>query len=323
MTMIAHESDMSEAPALLDVRAEPEFQSGHTPGAANVPVENLGARLHELPPRGVTLMVEDVDAGRADAAAVFLRERGFEVAPRAIDPAGARETGPARVRLWRPSPFLERALARLDATLLAHLTALRGRRDVGCDTSVASGGAEPAAPRALDLACGSGRDAVFLALAGFAVEAIDVLPDALARARDLARRSGVEIETIERDVERDPALPAARYDLVAVFHFLSRPLLPTIRNAVKPCGYVVYETFHARTRETGRKPRNPAHLLETGELARAFAGFEVLVAEDAVPFDGRYVSRLLARKTSEESANLVKVSAAAGTKSPNPVEIDA
>jgi hypothetical protein len=73
-------------------------------------------------------------------------------------------------------------------------------------------------------------------------------------------------------------------------------LFSALREAVRPGGYVVYETFHERNMETGRSPRNPNHLLRTGELAGAFAGFQILIGADAVEREGRFFSRILARR---------------------------
>jgi SAM-dependent methyltransferase len=147
----------------------------------------------------------------------------------------------------------------------------------------------------MDLACGSGREAVWLALAGYEVEAIDVLPDALERAADLARRSGVRLTAILQDLKRSPTLPQARYDLVAVLRFLHRPLLGAIRESVAPGGWVVYEAFHRRDAAKGRRLKE-AHTLEDGELAAAFAGYDTLIARDGVERDGRVFSQLLGRR---------------------------
>jgi hypothetical protein len=106
----------------------------------------------------------------------------------------------------------------------------------------------------------------------------------------------VTIRTEARDLEGDPSLPRGRYDLVTVFRYLQRGLFPSLRGAVAPGGYIVYETFHDRNRQTGRRPHSPDHLLGTGELAGAFAGFDVLIARDAVERDGRFFSHLLARR---------------------------
>lgn len=188
-----------------------------------------------------------------------------------LNPARLIETGASRARLWEPNPFLIEAVGRMAA-------------------------AGQTAGTALDVACGSGRDAVYLALRGYEVEAIDVLPDALKRADDLARRSGVCLRTRVHDLERQPLLPNDRWQLLVVFRFLQRSLFPALRDAIRPGGYVVYETFHERTRQTGRRPQSPDHLLCTGELGRAFEGFEFLILREAYEREGRYLSCLLARK---------------------------
>ena len=273
---------MSSEP-LLDVRPEQAFLVGHSAGAVGIPLEELAARAHELPAASTPLYVTDADSDRAGRAAELLGVRGHRVRIVPWEPNLAVETGPARTRLWQPSPFLVEALQRIDSIAGepgGSIAPRRARR----------------ARRALDVACGSGRDAAYLALAGYEVEAIDLLPDALGRARDLARRNGVSIATAVRDLEREPTLSPARYDLVAVFRFLHRPLFPAIREAVAPGGFVVYETFHFRNREVHARPSNAAHLLDDGELRRAFDGFEILIARDAVEREGRFFAHLLARR---------------------------
>jgi len=151
--------------------------------------------------------------------------------------------------------------------------------------------------RALDVACGTGRDAVYMAMRGMRVTAMDVLPDALARAEDLGRRHGVGIRTMYHDLERGGALPEGSVaDVVTVFRYLHRPLFPHLARAVAAGGYVVYETFHERNLETRQKPRCPDHLLHTGELAGQFPGFDVLIFRDGWEREGRWFSSLLARK---------------------------
>lgn len=260
-------------PPLLDVRAVAEFEAAHYPGAASMPLNELGRRVYELPPADQALRVVDSDPERANAAGQFLSMRGHRVQVVHWDPQSATESGPSHVRLWRPNPFLVEALELIHA-----------RR------SGATG------LRALDVACGSGRDSVYLATEGYEVLAVDLLPDALDRAADLARRNGVRLTTLAMDVEAGPALPPGYFDLVTAFRFLHRPLLPLLRQAVVPGGHIVYETFHERNRETGRRPNDPAHLLATGELAAAFEGFQILICRDAVERDGRFFSSLLARR---------------------------
>jgi tellurite methyltransferase len=154
----------------------------------------------------------------------------------------------------------------------------------------------PPPGRALDVACGSGREAVWLAMQGWQVDAVDILPDALERARDLARRSGVAINASQVDLRQAEALPEEAYDLVTVFRFLHRPALPMIGRAVASEGFLVYEAFNRRDTGGDGKPPKPARLLQDGELARVFDGFEVLLARDGVEREGRVFSQFVARR---------------------------
>jgi len=260
--------------SILDVRAEEDFLAGHAPGAVNIPAPELARRAHELPPKGAAISLFDDDPARLAIVSERLRERGYVVEETWLGLADLDERGPSRARLWQPSPFLVEALERIGALA----------------------GAAPPRGRALDLACGCGREAVWLALAGYEVEAIDALPDALERAEDLARRSGARLTTIRQDLKRSPALPPARYDLVTVLRFLHRPLLPAIRESVAPGGFVVYEAFHRRDAAKGRRRLKDDHTLEDGELAAAFAGCEALIARDGVERGGRTFSQFLGRR---------------------------
>ena len=147
------------------------------------------------------------------------------------------------------------------------------------------------------MACGSGREAVWLAMAGWQVDALDVLPDALLRSEDLARRSGVAIHTIQQDLRHD-TLPEFQYDLVTVFRFLHRPALATIRESVAGEGVIVYEAFNRRDSGGGgeAKPLKPARLLQDGELAAAFSDFEILLERDGVERERRVFSQFIGRR---------------------------
>jgi SAM-dependent methyltransferase len=252
-----------------------DFLRLHIVNAVNIPLEELSSRVHELPSANVAIRVADTDPDRAKQAARFLEQRGNFVTVGAWTDGAATQAGPSRARLWSPSPFLLEALPRLRVTgETSHATPLR----------------------ALDVACGTGRDAVYLARQAFEVIALDVLPDALHRAKDLARRNEVQIQTIASDLEHGGSLPPGQFDLVTVFRYLHRPLIPALSRAVGPGGYIVYETFHERNASRGHRPRNPAHLLKTGELSQAFGDFEIVIERDAIERDGRFFSSLLARR---------------------------
>ena len=255
---------------ILDVRDEAAFAAGHLAGAGHLPRAEFRLRRTELPPREEPLLVVVASPGEAAEAARELAAMGYTRvdwlgAALAELPLGLADRGPAAT-LWRPAPFLVEVLPRLT----------RGP--------------------ALDLAAGAGREAVFLALHGFPVEAIDDDPMILERAEALARRHGITIVTRTCDLERrDVTLPEERYALVMVFRFLHRALFPAIERAIAPGGWLVYETFRSGQRRYGR-PTHPRFLLEDGELKSAFPGLTVEHYEEPSPEGGPITARLLARK---------------------------
>lgn len=152
--------------------------------------------------------------------------------------------------------------------------------------------------RALDLAAGEGRNAVFLAQHGFRVDAVDISPVGLKKAEALARERGVEIETIVANLE-EYDLGFERYDVVANFYYLQRDLTPKIKRALKPGGVVIYETFTLRHLEIdgARGPGRREYYLEVGELKRMFDDFEILHWSETRDVS-KAVASLIARKPS-------------------------
>lgn len=119
----------------------------------------------------------------------------------------------------------------------------------------------------LDLACGNGRHARLLRALGRRVVAADVDVSGLA---DLRNDDGVEI--VEADLETGVWPFGDRsFDGIVVTNYLHRPLLPHLVTALAPGGVLIYETF-AKGNEAIGRPRNPAFLLEPGELVEAVAG---------------------------------------------------
>ena len=128
--------------------------------------------------------------------------------------------------------------------------------------------------RALDIATGKGRNAIFLAEHGFDVVAIDVSPVALDEARQRAAGKSLSISWQQADLERIE-LPEATYDLVVDFNYLQRSLIPQIKAALKPGGHVIFETYLIGQEILGH-PKNPAYLLRHNELLELFRDFRVL-----------------------------------------------
>ena len=149
--------------------------------------------------------------------------------------------------------------------------------------------------RALDVAMGNGRNAIYLATLGFKVEGVDNSRKAIEEALALARKKGVSIKTRVEDLEKIPYFEEGAYDLVICFNYLQRSLMPQMKNWVKPGGMLVYETFivdHARF----GKPRNPDHLLKQNELLHIFRDFRVLRYREGILGGKKAIASILAQK---------------------------
>ncbi|HJX11520.1 MAG TPA: class I SAM-dependent methyltransferase [Candidatus Binatia bacterium] len=128
--------------------------------------------------------------------------------------------------------------------------------------------------RALDIATGKGRNAIFLAEQGFDVVAIDVSPVALDEARRRAAEKSLSISWQQADLEQIE-LPKTTCDLIVNFNYLQRSLIPQIKAALKPGGHVIFETYLIGQEMIGH-PKNPAYLLRHNELLDLFRDFRVL-----------------------------------------------
>jgi len=145
---------------------------------------------------------------------------------------------------------------------------------------------------ALDLACGTGRNALLLAGRGQHVSAVDWSGAALeiletdARAvsvpvhrvqglNSAGRTSRSGIETVQADLEQI-SIPARSYDLILCIRYLQRSLFPQICRALRPGGVLLFETYTRAQLEFEGGPRDPDHLLEAGELRNSFPELCVL-----------------------------------------------
>jgi tellurite methyltransferase len=150
--------------------------------------------------------------------------------------------------------------------------------------------------RILDVAAGSGRNALFLARRGNTVDAIDISFTGLRSAQVAAAAEGLAVRAVQADLESFP-LAVALYDAAINIRYLQRSLFTPLQRAVKPGGVILFETFLIGQPAFGH-PRNPAHMLQPGELRHAFAGCEILVYSEGLvdSADGpACVARLLAR----------------------------
>lgn len=164
---------------------------------------------------------------------------------------------------------------------------------------------------ALDLACGRGRNALFLAEHGRHVTAVDWSGAALDILEERARTLNLPVRRIQRmDDAKTPtragidllqtnleavALPANRYSVILCVRYLQRSLFPQISRALRPGGMLLFETYTKAQLDFSGGPRDPAHLLNTGELRRAFPELEVVFYRELRAEQG--IASLAARKS--------------------------
>lgn len=146
-----------------------------------------------------------------------------------------------------------------------------------------------ARPRALDLACGAGRNAVYLAQLGYQVDAVDISREALARARKTAR--GAPITWMERDL--DDGLPGALrdYDLIVIIRYLDLLLVHTAAERLHQGGYLICET-HLQTTEEVAGPSGDGFRAEPGALRKAASDLDIVMYDEGLSLDpdGRQVA---------------------------------
>jgi SAM-dependent methyltransferase len=132
--------------------------------------------------------------------------------------------------------------------------------------------------RVLDLACGYGRHARWLAAQGFKVLAVDRDQEALASMQDI---SGISVQACDLEATDDP-LEGKCFDAIVVSRYLYRPLLPQLPFFLASSGVLIYETFMCGQEQLGR-PRNPDFLLYPDELLQVYSGMlEVLAFEQGL-----------------------------------------
>ena len=127
---------------------------------------------------------------------------------------------------------------------------------------------------ALDLACGQGGNALFLARRGLATHAWDISGIAIDELQRLAKGEGLEIQASIRDVSEQPPDPDS-FDVICVSFYLERTITRQITEALKPEGLLFYQTFiHEKVTDEG--PGNPSYRLTPNELLELFATLHVL-----------------------------------------------
>ena len=226
-----------EPPVLVDLRQPAEFCASHATGAANIPIDSLKERLFELPPPGEWPLGLIGSPDELMAARGLLEPKGWSpVLLAQPDEArlGAQTSGPSDDQTWRPNSFL--------AAVCRALGPLPSESEPGV---------------VLDLGCGSGRDAVYLASqlesrgAAWEVAGVDNHEAALERGRALARQNRIDARRCSfanADLRKGglEATLEARGLPLRLIHgcrFLDVDLLCRMPPLLAPGGLLVWSTF--------------------------------------------------------------------------------
>jgi 2-polyprenyl-3-methyl-5-hydroxy-6-metoxy-1,4-benzoquinol methylase len=127
---------------------------------------------------------------------------------------------------------------------------------------------------ALDLACGLGNNARYMAKVGLTVDAWDISDIALENLNQQIATTKLNIDTKQCKIDSD-SLPHNHYDVVVICRFLDRNLCNAIMASLKSGGLLLYQTY-TRSKLDKIGPNNPDFLLETNELLQLFAPLTVI-----------------------------------------------
>lgn len=153
--------------------------------------------------------------------------------------------------------------------------------------------------RALDIACGMGRNSMYLAEHGFVVDAVDISDQALSQIPMSDR-----IHTIEADLD-EYEIAKESYDLIINCNYLDRAMFSAIKNGLKDEGVVIFETFVEADATDFHQPSDPDFLLQSEELKNAFLDLDIIKYEEVVSQNLRgekvNIASLVARKRSSRA----------------------
>ena len=136
--------------------------------------------------------------------------------------------------------------------------------------------------KALVLAMGEGRNAVYLAENGFDVTGVDISEVGIEKCEQLAEERGVVVHSIVADLT-DYDMGKEKYDLITNFYFYDKSILTGVIESLRPGGIFIFETYsrdHPKHSKFG--PKNPDYLVKPNELLEIFKSLRILYYEDTV-----------------------------------------
>ena len=148
--------------------------------------------------------------------------------------------------------------------------------------------------RALDVASGTGRHAIWLAEHGWQVTAVDYSRIAIEILRQRCRDKGLAVESVTADLERHEfGIEPESYDLIILCNYLQRDLFATLKSGTRIGGTVI-AVIALVDNDPNIRPMNPAYLLNPGELQAEFQGWEIVHS-----FEGKSAADPHRRRTAE------------------------
>ncbi len=155
----------------------------------------------------------------------------------------------------------------------------------------------PSSGRALDVAGGNGRNALWIAARGLDTTVVDMSDRALGLAQAAADDLGVPLTCIHSDL-RSEGLPSGQWDMILCSHYLQRDLFPEMVGSLVVGGLLACAIATVRNLE--RHPRPPKEfVLDEGELPDLVGGLAVLRYEEGW-FGDHHEARIVARKSLQE-----------------------
>ena len=128
--------------------------------------------------------------------------------------------------------------------------------------------------KALDIACGAGRNSKYLLDYGFEVDAVDISDIALLQVDSRANTIEVDLDSFQ--------IPKNSYDLILNINYLDRKLIEKIKEALHVKGIIMFQTFVDPEEEGFKVPSNSAYLLRKNELQEAFIEFDIIYYEEYI-----------------------------------------
>jgi SAM-dependent methyltransferase len=154
--------------------------------------------------------------------------------------------------------------------------------------------------KALDLACGTGRNALWLAEHGWCVTAVDGASAAIEILRSRAAEREITVDARIADLEKgEYQIERSAWDLIVICYYLQRDLFQPAKEGLLPSG-ILLAIVHIT--EPGKEPTE--HRLRPGELVKYFQGWEILHRHEGQPNDAahrRPVAEIVARRPIERS----------------------